>query len=228
MRVRITRLVLLKGASTGGKGWWLWSWPGFLDLDPVRLAGGCERVARWCGDVCMRAIRRRLDSRARGHAVVEPPFTSVGACGRQTWLDGLVADERFFVCLELFGRGGVALHGGAPLHVKILADAVFRRLIDYIDLTLEETPDWPVIRELQRRGIVVQLTQIVALCENAIAPSWDSGFLRSVVDVCPWVKLVSRQEVWHRFRVVRERPPVDHLEVELVILVKLSELVCVD
>jgi hypothetical protein len=93
----------------------------------------------------MRAIGRRPDSRARRHTVVEPPFTLVGACWRQTWLDGFVADEGFLVCLELFGRRRIALHGGAPLHVQVLADAVFRDLVDYVDLALEQTPDWPVV-----------------------------------------------------------------------------------
>ena len=82
------------------------------------------------------------------------------------------------------------MHGGAPLHVQILADAVFRDLVDYVDLTLEQPPDWPVVRELQRRGIVVQLAQIVTFCENAIAPGWDAGLLRRIVGVCPWIKLV--------------------------------------
>ena len=44
LRVGLVGLFLLEGSSTSGKSWRLWSWPGFLDLDPIGLTGGRERV----------------------------------------------------------------------------------------------------------------------------------------------------------------------------------------
>lgn len=82
----------------------------------------------------------------------------------------------------------------SSLHVQILANFVFCDLIDNVDLTLEYTPHRPVVRELQRRRIIMQLAEIVALGEDSIAPRRDASLFRSIVDVRSWVEFVGRQE----------------------------------
>ena len=66
--------------------------------------------------------------------------------------------------------------------------------INLADQTLERRIHRTMIREFEWSTIVVDLTDVVAFTENAIAPRRYASFLRRIVNICANVVLIRRKD----------------------------------